>query len=77
MTHEIKDIFVMRSEPKTEPDILLWLLCMQIDGNDVWDDLLRGLNEKGQNDIINFVHDVIYDTGKKLRFCAEYNERVI
>jgi hypothetical protein len=73
MANEIK---VMRSEPKTEPDILLWLLCMQIDGNDCWDDLLRGLNEKGQNDIIDFVHDVIYDTGKQLRFSKEYNERV-
>ena len=66
MTHEIKNVFHMRMEPKTEPDIMLWLLCIQIDSNDCWDCLLNGLNEKGQNDMIDFVRNVIYDTGEKL-----------
>ena len=42
-------------------DDLLWLLCVQITENDVWDDLLLGLNEKGVEDIIEFVDNVIYE----------------
>ena len=51
----------MRMEPETEPELLLWLLAVQITENDVWDTLLHGLNEKGQNDIIDFVHSIIYE----------------
>jgi len=55
---------VMRSEPDNDRDIMIWLLCMQIEGNDCWDDILRGLNEKGSDDMIEFIHSILYHTAE-------------
>jgi len=51
--------------PSTDDGTLLWLLCCQIEATDAWDTILRGLNEKGQNDIIDFVHSVLYESDEE------------
>ena len=54
-----------RIERMADDNDLLWLLCCQIETTDAWDTILHGLNEKGQNDIIGFVHSVLYESDEE------------
>lgn len=52
---------VMRVEPEDSRELLLWILCMQIDGHNLYDQLFAGLNTKGINDMKLLINSILYE----------------